>query len=52
MRWHKKEIRDSKDADIMSHHVDAEPWHTLDHFDPESAKDPRSVRFGLSMDGL
>jgi hypothetical protein len=34
MRWHKEEIRDSEDADIMSHLVDAEAWHTLDCFDP------------------
>jgi hypothetical protein len=26
MRWHKEEIRDRKDVDIMSHHADAEAW--------------------------
>jgi hypothetical protein len=35
MRWHKKEIHDSEDVDIMSHPMDAEAWHALDHFDPE-----------------
>jgi hypothetical protein len=34
-RWHKKEIHDSEDVDIMSHPMDAEAWHALDHFDPE-----------------
>jgi hypothetical protein len=34
MRWHKEEICDSKDTDIMSHPTDAEAWHALDHFDP------------------
>jgi hypothetical protein len=52
MRWHKKKIRDSEDADIMSHAVDVETWYALDRFDPEFAWDPRSVRLGLSMDGF
>jgi hypothetical protein len=52
MRWHKEGIHDSEDPDIMLHPVDAEPWHTLDHFDPEFARDPRSVCLGLSMDGF
>jgi hypothetical protein len=52
MRWHKEGIRDSEDANIMSHHADAEAWHALDHFDPEFAREPRSVRLGLSMDGF
>jgi hypothetical protein len=34
----------------MSYPVDAEAWHALNHFDPEFAWDPRSVRLGLSMD--
>jgi hypothetical protein len=50
MRWHKEGIRDSEDADIMSHPADAEAWHTLDHFDPEIARGPRSVSLGLSTD--
>jgi hypothetical protein len=41
MRCHKEGIHDSKDTDIMSHPVDAEAWHALDHFDPEFARDPR-----------
>jgi hypothetical protein len=52
MRWHKEGMRDSKDPDIMSHPVDAEAWHALDHFNPEFARDPSSVRLGLSMDGF
>jgi hypothetical protein len=52
MRWHKEGIRDSEDADIISHPVDAEAWHTLDRFDPEFARDPRSVRLGLLTDGF
>jgi hypothetical protein len=50
MRWHKEGIRDSEDSDIMSHPANAEAWHALDHFDPEFAQDPRSVRLGLLMD--
>jgi hypothetical protein len=52
MRWHKDGIRDSKDANIMSHPVDAKAWHALDHFDPEFARDLRSVHLGLSTDGF
>jgi hypothetical protein len=44
MRWHKERIRDSKDADIMSHFMDVEAWHALDHFDPEFAWDPKSFQ--------
>jgi hypothetical protein len=50
MRWHKEGIRDSEDINIMSHPADVEAWHTLDCFDPEFARDLRSVRLGLSMD--
>jgi hypothetical protein len=52
MRWHKEGIRDSEDVDIMSHPVDAEAWHALDHFDLEFARDHRSARLGLSTDGF
>jgi hypothetical protein len=52
MWWHKEEIRDSEDVDIMSHPTNVEAWHALDCFDPEFARDPRSVRLGLSMDGF
>jgi hypothetical protein len=52
MRWHKKGIHDSEDADIMSHLVDVEAWRALDRCDPEFAWDPRSVRLSLSMDGF
>jgi hypothetical protein len=52
MRWHKEAIRDSEDPDIMSYPTDAEAWHALDHFNPEFARDPRSVRLDLSMDGF
>jgi hypothetical protein len=50
MRWHKEGIHDNEDADIMSHPTDAEAWHTLDRFDLEFARDPRSVCLGLSTD--
>jgi hypothetical protein len=43
MRWHKDEKRDSEDPDIMSHPADTEAWETLDRFDPEFARDLRSV---------
>jgi hypothetical protein len=39
MRWHKEEICDSEDADTMSHPADVKAWQTLDHFDPEFARD-------------
>jgi hypothetical protein len=52
MRWRKEGIRDSKDADIMSHLADTDAWHTLDHFDLEFARDPMSVYLGLLTDGF
>jgi hypothetical protein len=52
MRWHKEGIHDSEDVDIMSHPADAEAWHALDRFDPEFARDLRSVHLGLSTDGF
>jgi hypothetical protein len=52
MRWQKEGIRDSEDIGIMFHPADAESWKALDHFDPEFARDPRSVRLGLSMKGF
>jgi hypothetical protein len=52
MTWHKLGIRDSEDADIMSHLVDAEAWHTMDRFDLEFARELRSVCFGLLTDGF
>jgi hypothetical protein len=52
MRWHKEGIRDSEDANIISHPTDAEAWHALDRFDLEFARDPRSVRLALLMDGF
>jgi hypothetical protein len=44
--------RDNEDSNIMSHPADGEAWQTLDRFDPEFARDPRSVRLGLSTDGF
>jgi hypothetical protein len=52
MRWHKEGMHDREGTDIMSHPMDAEPWKALDRFDPEFARDPRSVRLDLSMDGF
>jgi hypothetical protein len=52
MRWHKKGKRETEDPDIMSHPVDSEAWQTLDRFDPEFVRDPRSVNLGLSTDGF
>jgi hypothetical protein len=52
MRWHKEGKRETEDPNIMSHPVDSEAWQTLDHFDPEFARDPRSVHLGLSTDGF
>jgi hypothetical protein len=52
MRWHKKGIHDSEDADIISHLAIAKAWQALDYFDPEFEWGPRSVRLRLSMDGF
>jgi hypothetical protein len=52
MRWHKEGKRDSKDHDIMSHPTDSETYEALDRFDPEFARDPRSVCLDLSMNGF
>jgi hypothetical protein len=52
MRWHKEGKRDSEDSDIMSHPTDGEAWQTLDCFDPEFARDPKSIHLGLSTDGF
>jgi hypothetical protein len=52
MRWHKEGKCDSEDPDIMSHPTDTEAWEVLDCFDPEFARDPRSFRLSLSMDGF
>jgi hypothetical protein len=49
---HKEGKCDSKDADIMLHPMDGEAQQALDHFDPEFARDRRSVHLGLSMDGF
>jgi hypothetical protein len=52
MRWHHEGKCESEDPDIMSHPADSEAWQTLDHFDPEFASDPRSVRLGLLTNGF
>jgi hypothetical protein len=52
MRWHKKGIRDTEDAHIMSHPANVEAWQALDQLDPEFAWDLRSVCLGLSIDGF
>jgi hypothetical protein len=39
MRWHHEGKHESEDPDIMSHSADSESWQTLDHFDPEFARD-------------
>jgi hypothetical protein len=52
MRWHKEGKRDSEYLDIMLHPVNSEAWEALDHFDLEFARDPKSVRLGLSTDGF
>jgi hypothetical protein len=52
MRWHKKGKYDSEDPDILSHLANSETWEVLDRFDPEFARDPKSVRLVLSTDGF
>jgi hypothetical protein len=52
MWWHKEGIRDSEDPNIMLYPADVEAWHTLERFDLEFPRDPRSVCLGLSMDGF
>jgi hypothetical protein len=36
----------------MSHLADSEAWETIDCFDPEFVRDPRSLCLGLSTDGF
>jgi hypothetical protein len=52
MRWHKEGKCDSEDPNIMLYPADTKAWEALDHFDLEFARDPRSVRLGLSTDGF
>jgi hypothetical protein len=52
MRWHKEGKCDSENSDIMSHPANTEVWEAMNRFDPKFARDPRSVRLGLSMDGF
>jgi hypothetical protein len=52
MLWHKEGDSDSQDPDIMMHPSDGDAWKALDRFDPEFARDARSVRLGLSTDGF
>jgi hypothetical protein len=52
MLWHKEGDRDSQDPDIMMHPSDGDAWKALNRFDPEFARDARSVRLGLSTDGF
>jgi hypothetical protein len=52
MRWYKEGKCDSEDFNIMSHPADGEIWQAFDYFDPEFARNPRSVHLGLSIDGL
>jgi hypothetical protein len=52
MRWHKEGNRDSEDLDIMSHPTNTEAWEALDRFDPEFARETRSVCLDLSTDGF
>jgi hypothetical protein len=44
MRCHHEGKRESENPNIMSHPADSEAWQTLGRFDPEFARDPRSVR--------
>jgi hypothetical protein len=52
LRSHHEGKHESEDPDIMSHLADSEAWQSLDRFDPEFARDPRSVRLGLLTDGF
>jgi hypothetical protein len=51
-RWHKEGKHDIEDFDIMSHRANGETRQALDRFYPESARNPRSVRLGMSTDGF
>jgi hypothetical protein len=52
MRWHKEGKRDSKYPNIMSHHANGKAWQALDRFDPEFARDLKSVHLDLSTDSF
>ncbi|WVZ94451.1 LOW QUALITY PROTEIN: hypothetical protein U9M48_040340 [Paspalum notatum var. saurae] len=49
---HKDRRRGSQSEDVMVHPADSDTWNALDEFDPEFARDPRSVRLGLATDGF
>jgi hypothetical protein len=52
MRLHKEGKHYCEDPNITSHAANGEAWQALDCFDPEFAKDPRSVHLGLSTNGF
>jgi hypothetical protein len=52
MRWHNEGKSDSEDPDILSHPANTKVWEALNCFDPEFARDPRSVRHGLLTNGF
>ncbi|WVZ81112.1 hypothetical protein U9M48_028528 [Paspalum notatum var. saurae] len=52
IRWPTEGKHENKNEDIMEHSVNGDAWKALDNFDPKFAKDPRSIRFGLSTDGF
>ncbi|WVZ74996.1 hypothetical protein U9M48_023104 [Paspalum notatum var. saurae] len=52
MRWHEERRRGSQSEDVMVHPADGDAWKALDEFDPEFARDPRSVQLGLAVDGF
>ncbi|WVZ61404.1 hypothetical protein U9M48_011283 [Paspalum notatum var. saurae] len=52
MRWHKERRCGGQGEDVMAHPADGDAWKALDEFDPEFARDPRSVCLGLATDGF
>ncbi|WVZ93118.1 hypothetical protein U9M48_039124 [Paspalum notatum var. saurae] len=52
MRRQKERRRGSQSVDVMVHPANGDAWKALDEFDPEFARDPRSVRLGLATDGF
>jgi hypothetical protein len=52
MRWHKEGKHDSEDPDTVSHPTNSEAWEALNRFDPEFARDHRSVRLDMSINSF
>ena len=49
MRWHKEERKQDQQ---MRHPADGSQWRNVDRQFPDFDRDPRNIKFGLSIDGM